>query len=145
MQFSQEAIPAERSDWSIETHGPNTPFRHWKVLRRYIESLLERKGFDDIFSYNTTVERVEKVGAEWKVTLRKAGKHTDYWWVEWFDAVVVASGHYAVPYIPKIEGLEAFEKSRPGSVLHSKYFRGRDQFKGKVSGHRISLYLMNLH
>ena len=67
-----------------------------------------------------------------KVTLRKEGQQGDYWWAEWFDAVVVASGHYWVPYIPAIEGLEAFEKARPGAVLHSKHFRGRDQFRGKV-------------
>ncbi|KAK0639383.1 hypothetical protein B0T16DRAFT_463066 [Cercophora newfieldiana] len=115
MEFTQESIPEERSEWSIATHGPNTPFRHWKVMRQYVSSLLERNGYQDFVSYNTIVERVEKVGAEWK----------------WFDAVVVVSGYYWVPYIPAIEGLEQFEKSRPGSVLHSKHFRGRDLFRGK--------------
>ncbi|KAG7286292.1 hypothetical protein NEMBOFW57_008600 [Staphylotrichum longicolle] len=131
MEFSQEPFPTERSERSIAVHGANTPFRHWDVVRRYIQGLVERNGYQDFVSYNTTVERVEKVGAEWKVTLRKEGQGKDYWWAEWFDAVVVASGHYWVPYIPAIDGLEAFEKARPGSVLHSKHFRGRDQFKGK--------------
>ena len=135
MEFSQEPIPIEFSTNSISLHGPGTPFRHWHVIRRYIASLLQRNGYEDLVSYNTTVERVEKVGAEWKVTLRKEGKGSDYWWVEWFDAVVVASGHYWVPYIPSIDGLEDFERSRPGSVLHSKHFRGRDQFKSKASPH----------
>ncbi|KAF4962403.1 hypothetical protein FSARC_9512 [Fusarium sarcochroum] len=131
MQFSQEPIPVEGSKRSVELYGPNTPFRHWSVVRRYIESLVERNGYEDLVSFNTTVERAEKIGTEWKVTLRKGGKERDYWWVEWFDAVVVASGHYSVPYIPSIEGLQAFEKSRPGSVIHSKHFRGRDLYKGK--------------
>ena len=74
-----------------------------------------------------------KVGAEWKVTLRKGGRERDYWWVEWFDAVVVASGHYWVPYVPAIEGLEQLEKTRPGSVIHSKHFRGRELYKDKAS------------
>jgi cation diffusion facilitator CzcD-associated flavoprotein CzcO len=52
--------------------------------------------------------------------------------METFDAVVVASGHYWVPYVPDIEGLDQFEKTRPGSVVHSKHFRGRDLFHGKV-------------
>ncbi|KAK3347395.1 hypothetical protein B0H65DRAFT_460377 [Neurospora tetraspora] len=131
MQFSQEPFPSEKSKFSINLHGPNTPFRHWKAVRRYIEGLVSRNGYQDLVSYNTTVERVEKVGDEWKVTLRKEGQQKDYWWVEWFDAVVVASGHYWVPWIPAIEGLEAFEKQRPGSVIHSKHFRGRDLYKGK--------------
>jgi len=133
MAFSQEPIPTERSQRSIDLHGLDTPFRHWSVMQRYIQGLVDRNGYQDLVSYNTTVERVEKVGQEWKVTLRKDGAEKDYWWVEWFDAVVVASGHYTVPYVPAIEGLEQFEKLRPGSVLHSKQFRGREYFQEKVS------------
>ncbi|KAI8666394.1 hypothetical protein NCS57_00864000 [Fusarium keratoplasticum] len=131
MQFSQEPIPAETSERSVGIYGPETPFRHWDVVRRYIKGLVERRGYEDLVSYNTTVERVEKIGSEWKVTLRREGNERDYWWVEWFDAVVVASGHYSVPYIPAIDGLDELEKSRPGSVIHSKHFRGRDLYKGK--------------
>lgn len=132
MEYTQEPIPEIRSERSISLHGPQTPFRTWKIMRGYIESLVQRNGYEDLISYNTTVENVEKVGQEWKVTLRKGGSRHDYWWVEWFDAVVVASGHYWVPYIPAIDGLEQFEKSRPGSVIHSKHFRGKQQFYGKV-------------
>ncbi|KAJ4162809.1 hypothetical protein NW754_014227 [Fusarium falciforme] len=131
MEFTQEPIPEIRSEWSIGIHGPDTPFRTWKVIRDYIAGLLQRNNYEDLVSYSTTVEHVEKVGDEWKVVLRKEGNEKDYWWTEWFDAVVVASGHYWVPYIPPIDGLDQFEKSRPGSVLHSKHFRGRDYFKGK--------------
>lgn len=131
MQFSQEPIPEERSERSISHHGPDTPFRKWDVVQRYIKSLVERRGYSDLISYRTTVERAEKVGTEWRVILRRDGEQSDYWWVEWFDAVVVASGHFWVPYIPAIEGLEEFEKARPGSVLHSKHFRGREAFTGK--------------
>ncbi|KAI1370374.1 hypothetical protein F4677DRAFT_364744 [Hypoxylon crocopeplum] len=131
MQFSQEPISEERTEHSISIHGPDTPFRHWTVIRRYIEDLIQRRGYQDFVSYNTTVERAEKVGNEWKLTLRKGGQASDYWWNEYFDAVVVANGHYAVPYIPLIEGLAEFEKGRPGSVIHSKHFRGRNAYKGK--------------
>lgn len=136
MEFSQEAIPEERSQKSIAIHGADTPFRHWTVIQRYIQSMVDRNGYQDLISYNTTVEKVEKIGHEWKVTLRKDGTERDYWWVEWFDAVVVASGHYSVPYVPSIKGLDQFEKTRPGSVVHSKQFRGRDYFNGKVSSRR---------
>ncbi|KAJ6109631.1 hypothetical protein N7486_001866 [Penicillium sp. IBT 16267x] len=123
MQFEQEPFPEERSELSISHHGPDTPFRKWDVVRKYIKNLVERRGYSDCISYNTTVERVEKLGGN--------GEKSDYWWVEWFDAVVVASGHFWVPYIPPIEGLESFEKARPGSILHSKHFRGKEAFADK--------------
>lgn len=133
MEFTQESFPDIKSDLSVSTYGPNTPFRRWDTIRDYITSLVDRSNYSDLISYNTTVELVEKDGDEWILTLRKDGKVSDYWWVERFDAVVVASGHYWVPYVPAIAGLEDFQKARPGSVLHSKQYRGRDQFVGKVS------------
>ncbi|KAF5017533.1 hypothetical protein F66182_10534 [Fusarium sp. NRRL 66182] len=131
MEYTQEPIPVIRSERSIGMHGPETPFRHWKVMRDYVAGILERNHYEDLVSYNTTVEHAEKVGDEWKVVLRKQGKEKDYWWTETFDAVVVASGHYWVPYIPAIEGLDQLEKTRPGSVVHSKHFRGRDSYQEK--------------
>lgn len=132
MQFSLEPIPAAKSDLSVSLYGPSTPFRSWTLLRQYVGDVIEATGRGGLVSYDTTVELVEKVGAEWWVILRKPEGHLgDRWWVETFDAVVVASGHYNVPYVPDIQGLEDMQRKLPGSVLHSKYFRGRDQFKGK--------------
>ncbi|KAM3499791.1 hypothetical protein MY10362_006980 [Beauveria mimosiformis] len=131
MEFSQEPIPPEKSQRSIALHGKDTPFRHWRVMRDYVASLVERNGYQDYVSYSTTVERAEKINGEWKLTLRKEGEAQDYWWSEYFDAVIVATGHYSVPYIPAIPGLEQLQKSRPGSVVHSKHFRGNHLFKGK--------------
>lgn len=136
MEFSQEPIPKELSDLSIQRHGLDTPFRHHKVMNRYIQSLLERKGYEDFVEYNTTVEKVEKIKEidKWRLTLRKErpSKQKDYWWTEDFDAVVVASGHYIVPYIPEIQGLAEFAKAYPGSVEHSKGYRGPEKYRGKV-------------
>lgn len=136
MQYTQEPFPSGQSDWSRSVHGEDTPFRHWSLVQGYVQSLVERRGYQDLVSYNTTVERAEKVAVpgaeeEWKLTLRREGEQTDYWWEERFDAVVVASGHYSVPYIPPVEGLSEFARDRPGSVIHSKHFRGRDAYRGK--------------
>ncbi|KAK1707127.1 hypothetical protein CaCOL14_011843 [Colletotrichum acutatum] len=137
MQYTQEPFPAQQSEHSRSIHGEDTPFRHWSLVQDYVRSLVDRRGYGDFISYNTTVERAEKVhaengsGEEWKLTLRKDGENTDYWWEERFDAVIVASGHYSVPYIPSIDGLSEFARDRLGSVIHSKHFRGRDAFKGK--------------
>jgi hypothetical protein len=102
-------------------------------VRDFIQSLVNRRGYENLVSYNTTVELAEKVGEEWRLVLRKSSdaNEDDEWWEERFDAVCVASGHFSVPYIPQIEGLADLEKAYPGSVKHSKMFRGRDLYRGK--------------
>ncbi|USW58359.1 Putative flavin monooxygenase, FAD/NAD(P)-binding domain superfamily [Septoria linicola] len=130
MEFSQEPFPSNVSQFSKDLYGHKSPYRHWQVVRDYIHSLINRRGYQDLVSYNTSVENVRKVGSTWRVVLRKPGKEYDYWWSEDFDAVIVANGHYNVPFIPPIPGLGELEKSRP-SVIHSKHFRGRDQYQGK--------------
>lgn len=146
-----EAIPDERSAWSIAMHGADTPFRHWAVLRRYVAGLLDRAGYGAWVAYGTCVERMVKEGGEWVLTLRREvppqegdGEIEEEWWTERFDGVVVASGHFNVPWIPPVEGLDEFERTRPGSVLHSKMFRGRDAFKGKVPFFPPPLFLLPL-
>jgi len=143
MQYSQEPIRGTPTARSVALHGEDTPFRHWTEMRSYVEKLVRRRGYEELIEYSTTVERAEKVGEEWKLTLRKevvrkaggddgiADTIEDEWWVEWFDGLVVASGHFNVPYIPHVQGLADLVRDRPGSVLHSKQFRGRDAFKGK--------------
>ncbi|KAG6365785.1 hypothetical protein INS49_007396 [Diaporthe citri] len=131
MEFSQEPIPARRSDYSISLHGNDTPFRSHQVIRQYVEDLVNRNGYQDFVEYNTTVELVEKEGEEWRLVLRKGGEKLDYWWEERFDAVVVANGHFSVPYLPLIRGLKEFAELRPGSVDNSKAYRGREKYRGK--------------
>lgn len=135
MSFSQEPMPAIRSDWSIQNHGPDTPFRHWSVVQQYIASLLTRSNYASLVSYSTTVEHVQKSPQTglWTLTLRKPlpGTGTDYWWSETFDAVVVASGHYIVPFIPFHAGLAEFAAAYPGTVTHSKSFRDPQSYAGK--------------
>ncbi len=70
---------------------------------------------------------------EWTLALRKPvnGKDEDYWWTEAFDAVLVATGHYIVPWIPSIPGLLQFAATSPAAVIHSKALRDWDLYKNK--------------
>ncbi|KAI9745462.1 MAG: hypothetical protein M1818_000996 [Claussenomyces sp. TS43310] len=135
MSFSLEPMPEARTAWSISQHGADTPFRHWSVVQAYISGLLSRNNYDSFVTYNTTVERVHKApkSEAWTLTLRKPLEDfkEDYWWNEDFDAVVVASGHYNVPYVPHIPGLDAFAAAHPGVVMHSKAFRDPSAYKDK--------------
>lgn len=145
MAFSQEPLPEQKSAWSIARHGPDTPFRHHSVVQQYIKDLFIRKGYDSLVEFNTTVEHVQKVPntSQWRLTLRKSGVGglQDYWWTEDFDALVVASGHYSVPYIPHIEGLAEFAEQHLGAVEHSKSFRDFNKYKDKVRHSLFCLFL----
>ncbi|TRX87738.1 hypothetical protein FHL15_011368 [Xylaria flabelliformis] len=51
---------------------------------------------------------------------------------ESFDAVVVASGHYHIPFVPDIPGLAAWKDRFPDRVMHSKNYRTPEPFRGKT-------------
>ncbi|PGH27160.1 hypothetical protein AJ80_01117 [Polytolypa hystricis UAMH7299] len=48
-----------------------------------------------------------------------------------YDAVVVASGHYTVPYIPDFPGISAWNNAYPGIISHSKSYLSPDPFQDK--------------
>lgn len=48
-----------------------------------------------------------------------------------YDAVVVASGHYSVTYMPAIKNIAEFHAAHPGVISHSKLYRTPEPFAGK--------------
>ncbi|EKG12696.1 Flavin-containing monooxygenase FMO [Macrophomina phaseolina MS6] len=133
MSYTQEPFPEIISEQSLARFGPKAPFRHREVIRDWVESLFVRAGHEKIVEFSTTVERAEKRGDEWVLTLRKEipNKTRDLWWQETFDALVVASGHYYVPFVPSIPGLIEFDESFPGVISHSKHYRNPEDFRNK--------------
>jgi hypothetical protein len=128
------------------------------VPKQYIETYFSLQGTDNILSLNTTVEDVTRVPIEklsrhsaWRLTLRRHDpiQKVDRWWQEDFDALIIANGHYSVPYIPHVPGLERYMEAFPGKVFHSKSYRSASAFAGKkvlvignsASGHDISTLL----
>jgi len=84
------------------------PFAPHYVPRQYIESYFSNHETDSFLVLGTTVEDLSRVPAEggnganrWKLVLRRYDsiRRVDAWWEEIFDAVVIATGHYSVPYV----------------------------------------------
>ncbi|EMG45888.1 FMOGS-OX3 Flavin-containing monooxygenase FMO GS-OX3 [Candida maltosa Xu316] len=122
MQFSQP-FPTE----SISKHGKDSVFKHYTQIKQYLEDLTDTK----YVTLGTSVEKVSKTNdGKWRLVLRKFGDEFDYIYEEVFDKVVVASGHFDVPFIPEIPGLSEFANSN--FAIHSKQFRSRDDFKDKT-------------
>ncbi|KAH8898427.1 FAD/NAD(P)-binding domain-containing protein [Thozetella sp. PMI_491] len=145
MSYTQEPFPETLSARALEQYGPGAPYRHREVVREWVEGIFVRGGHDKLLELNTTVERAEKRHGEWVLTLRKELPNKNYWWQESFDALVVATGHYNIPWFPDIPGLLEYNDRFPGRIIHSKHFRAAEKFKGKkvvviggsVSSHEV--------
>ncbi|KAI4599007.1 hypothetical protein KJ359_002424 [Pestalotiopsis sp. 9143b] len=135
------------------------PFAPHYVPRQYIENYFSTHGVDKYLVLNTTVEDVSRLPPasnhepeKWKLTLRKydPARHVDTWWEETFDAVILANGHYSVPYVPHVKGLEGFIGKYPERVVHSKYYRSPAVYADEkvlvignsASGHDITSELL---
>jgi cation diffusion facilitator CzcD-associated flavoprotein CzcO len=91
------------------------------------------KDVQHLVQYETQVTNAEPTSNEpnssWNVRtrdLRTNKEHEDI-----FDAVLVANGHFNVPYVPDIPGIREWNKRYPGAISHSKYFRRPEDFSGK--------------
>lgn len=137
---------------------PYGPFVPHHIPRQYIESYFSHHKIDTLLSLKTTVEDISlipspKQGQErWKLTLRKNDpiQNVDVWWEEEFDAVVLANGHYSIPYIPEVEGLAQYMSLFPNRVTHSKIYRSPSIYQSKkvliignsASGHDLTTELV---
>ncbi|PPJ57818.1 hypothetical protein CBER1_00172 [Cercospora berteroae] len=71
----------------------------------------------------STQNRFEKTPIYEELTTNVPDVRVDEWWEEEFDAVVIANGHYAVPFVPYVPGLHDWLSRFPGRVEHSKTYR----------------------
>ncbi|TFB04335.1 Thiol-specific monooxygenase [Trichoderma ghanense] len=119
---------------------PYGPFAPHHIPRQYIENYFALHKTDSFLVLNTTVEDVLKINhpsndgsTQWKLTLRKydALRNVDIWWEETFDALILANGHYSVPTIPHVKGLEDYIQKYPGRIIHSKTYRSPSIYRNK--------------
>lgn len=141
MSFTYKPFPSDNSAASIHRLGQHNPTKPWQSIAGYLEEIAEP--YTHMISLNTHVESVRKVGAKWVVTLRRTdhdlkGEKRDFWWQEKFDAVIAATGHYSVPFIPNISGLAETFDLLPHAFEHSKAYRSPDQYVNKVNVHASS-------
>lgn len=128
------------SDVKLWTGSPSeeTEFVDGLVVREYIEKyILKNKDAPNVdVQFSSTVEDVEREltdnGHRYKVTIRKEDQESDVWYQRHFDAIVVTTGHYHVPFIPNVPGLAEVHQQFPNFVRHAKFFRQPDPYKDKV-------------
>lgn len=104
---------------------------HEAVLK-YIEDY--SADVQNLVQYCTQVTDVVPVDANnptssWTVTTKNL--QTNESTFEIYDAVIVANGHFIVPSIPSMPGIQDWAAQHPGRITHSKYYRRASDFTSK--------------
>ena len=99
-----------------------------QAIRRFLVEYAEDARKLVLFRYQ--VESLAKSdGGGWDVVARSLGGGETV--ERRFDAVVVANGHYTVPFIPEIPNIREFHSQHPEVIQHSKNYRRPEAFAGK--------------
>ena len=91
------------------------------------------QGIRHLIKFSTCVENIRQTAQigrpRWELTSKSTvtneEKRKDY------DAIVVANGHYSVPFIPSVPGIGAFNAAHPLIITHSKVYRAPEPFANK--------------
>ncbi|GME40041.1 Flavin-containing monooxygenase FMO [Neofusicoccum parvum] len=108
---------------------------HWTVDRYLKDYAMEVEHLIQFQTQVVDVKLLESketeglVEEKWTVTTKDV--LTNETREEIFDAVVVGNGHFYVPFVPEIEGIQEWHKAHPGSISHSKFYRTPDSYKDK--------------
>ena len=117
----------EFADYSFDEHfdKPIPSFPPREVLYDYIIGRAKKADLKKYIRFNTTVSNVVYYDNKFEITsLNKKSKKISK---ENFDYLIIASGHFSVPYVPEYEGMKSF----PGRILHSHDFRDAEEFRGR--------------
>jgi len=108
----------------------DTSFLHHTEVLEYLETYKKHFDLEKFIKFNTVVSRVNPItesedDTKWEVTTKCL--KTEQIETNFFDSVMVCNGHYSVPVIPTIPGIEKFG----GSFLHSHDYRSPEVYQGE--------------
>ena len=117
----------EFADYSFEEHFGKqiASYPPRSVLFDYIEGRVSKTEVRDWIEFSTSVKNVEQAESGFAVTTSDLTSSTTN--VDYFDHVVVCSGHFSTPNMPSFGGFDKF----PGRILHAHDFRDAVEFQGK--------------
>ncbi|KAI4343921.1 hypothetical protein L6164_011213 [Bauhinia variegata] len=101
-----------------------------RELHLYLKDFCEWFGLREMIRYNTRVDYVGMLNYgvsvnDLKWIVRSIEKKSEKMTEEVFDAVVVATGHYAQPKLPSIKGMDVWKRKQ----MHSHIYRHPEPFR----------------
>ncbi len=117
----------EFADYSFDEHfkQPIPSFPPREVLYDYIIGRAKKANIKKYIKFNTAVTQAKFNGNQFEVSALNKIDNTIS--SNNYDYLVVASGHFSVPYIPEYKGMNSF----PGRILHGHDFRDAEEFRNK--------------
>ncbi|QLQ80309.1 hypothetical protein HG537_0D03100 [Torulaspora globosa] len=117
-----------------ERNSKIAPLTDLPTIKYHLNNFISTNDLEGYYRMNTSVEYVDRTSdSKWMVVAKRSVPENDYdeWYIEYFDAVVVANGHFQIPYIPfymsKPEGkgtdetaIHHFNQKYPGTLIHVK-------------------------
>ena len=119
----------EFADYTFEEHfgRPIASYPPREVLWDYMKGRVEKAGVRDQIRFSTAVRAVKYCEESGNFSVNAHHLVDGHHYVEEFDYVVVATGHFSTPNVPSFEGLASFN----GRVMHAHDFRDALEFKDK--------------
>jgi cation diffusion facilitator CzcD-associated flavoprotein CzcO len=130
--YLETNIPKQLMAYSDQPFDNDLPlFPSHDAVLAYLELYADE--ISHLVHFHTQVVKVTLAGTcpsdLWEVTTRKLS--TGQTLTSTYDAVVVANGHYTIPYVPDIIGLHSWNEENPGIIIHSKAYRRPEDFTDK--------------
>lgn len=130
-------VPGEFVDFYTGREGSSTahpradlePLVTLEEIQTKVEGFVSDFSLEQYYRQHTTVEFLDKLAADkWILVAKRSlpDSRFDEWYAETFDAVVVANGHYQVPYIPFYmskptdtpSNIHEYNRKYPGNLVH---------------------------
>lgn len=119
----------EFADYTFSDHFDQTisSYPPREVLFDYIQGRIRQSNARKYIQFNTVARWVDYIEEkkQFRVIFDNLVKNETF--EEYFDYLVVGTGHFSTPNMPYFKGIDDF----PGAVMHAHDFRGADQFTGK--------------
>ena len=117
----------EFADYTFSEHfgQPISSYPPREVLFDYIQGRINQSNARDYIQFNTVARWVDYIEDQKQFRVIFDSLKDNKTFEEYFDYLIVGTGHFSTPNFPYFEGIENF----PGAVMHAHDFRGADQFK----------------
>lgn len=116
----------EFADYTFLDHfgQPISSYPPREVLFDYIQGRIKQSNARKYIQFNTVARWVDYLEdkKQFRVVFDDLVKNETF--EEFFDYLVVGTGHFSTPNMPFFKGIDNF----PGAVMHAHDFRGADQF-----------------
>lgn len=116
----------EFADYTFMDHfkKPISSYPPREVLFDYIEGRIKQSKAKEFIQFNTVARWVDYIEDKQQFRVIFDDLVNDITFEEFFDYLVVGTGHFSTPNMPYFKGIEDFT----GAVMHAHDFRGADQF-----------------